>query len=129
MIVNIVGLWPCWKQILRRYPGEKWSQPVGTKDGWIVGVGQGLDESILQGGGVPLSFKVHAIWLKQPVGTKKGWQLHSEVASRGINDTEIPPPYVFTPWLWQKHISYTNVSFSSFRYRCFAILFCFGYVR
>ena len=33
-------------------------QPVGTKKGWGAGVGQGLDESILQGGGVPLSFKV-----------------------------------------------------------------------
>ena len=31
---------------------------IGTKSGWRAGVGQGLDESILQGGGVPLSFKV-----------------------------------------------------------------------
>ena len=42
---------------------KKRSQPVGTKSGWRAGVGQGLDESILQGGGVPLSFKVPAIWL------------------------------------------------------------------
>ena len=31
-------------------------QPVGTKSGWRVG--PGLDESILQSGGEPLSFKV-----------------------------------------------------------------------
>ena len=46
------------KQIWRRYPGEKWSQPVGTKSGWRAGgggCGQGLDEFILQGVGVPLS--------------------------------------------------------------------------
>ena len=65
-------------------------------------MGQGLDESTLQGGGVPLSFKVHAIWLKQPVGTKKGWQPPSDrggITPARINDTEIPPPYVFTPRL------------------------------
>ena len=36
---------------------KKWIQPVGTKSGWRAGVEQSLDESILQGGGVPLSFK------------------------------------------------------------------------
>ena len=37
---------------------KKWNQPVGTKSGGRAGVVQGLHESILQGGGVPLSFKV-----------------------------------------------------------------------
>ena len=40
-------------------------------------VGQGLDEPILQGEGVPLSdmcLLKHIIWLKPPVGTKKGCQ-------------------------------------------------------
>ena len=37
--------------------GRKWSQPVGTKSSWRAGVRQGMDQSILQGGGVPLSFK------------------------------------------------------------------------
>ena len=39
---------------------KKGSQPVGTKNGWRAGVGQGLDKSMLQGGGVPLSFKVQS---------------------------------------------------------------------
>ena len=46
----------CRKQIWRRYPGK--SQPVGTKRGCRAGVRQGLDESILKGGWVPLSLKV-----------------------------------------------------------------------
>ena len=91
--------------------GKKWIQPVGTKSGWRAGVGQGLDESILQGGGgggypCHLKFKVHAMWLKQPVDTKKGWQPPSEVASHlhaRINDTEIPPPSVFTPCYIHTH--------------------------
>ena len=47
-----------------------------------------------------LKFEVYAIWLKQPVGTKKGWQPPSYIGAftpACINDTEIPPPYVFTP--------------------------------
>ena len=35
---------------------KKGIQPVGSYKKWVwVGVGQGLDESISQGGGVPLS--------------------------------------------------------------------------
>ena len=47
---------------------KKRSQPVGTKSDWRAGVGQGLGESILQGGGVPLS---DMCLRKRPVGTKK----------------------------------------------------------
>ena len=43
------------KQIWRRNSLKKLSKPVGTKSDWWAGVGQGLEESILQGGGVPLS--------------------------------------------------------------------------
>ena len=53
------------KLICRRYPEKNEASPwqascsyprtPATKSGWSAGVGQGLDESIMQGGGVPLS--------------------------------------------------------------------------
>ena len=46
----------------------------------------------------PLKLKVHAIRLEQPVGTKRlATTLRGGFTPACINDTETPPPYVFTP--------------------------------
>ena len=82
---------------------------VGTKSGWRAEVGRGLDESILQCGRVPLSFKVLIStpygWNSQQVQKRLAATLIGGFTPACINDTKIPPPYTQSRFEKKKNVS------------------------
>ena len=100
---------PWRKQTWRRYPGKNEASQAASRykkrleGGGGAAFGQVYlvrwGSTLVWHGWQCLIILYINIWLKRPVGTKKrlAATLRGGFTLACINDTEIPPPYVFTP--------------------------------